>query len=663
MKTTTIFSNAVIIYYFTLLIAFCLIPFRAIALDYSEPQLIDLLPGDSIIRLNDSGNLLLLSGYELSIFEDGVVSSIATFPSANSDHQINNNKQVVWRALSIEETISPYPDYYIYLYNGGAVKLISDSSTENGHPTLNNLGQAAWVSGQYGNNLYFYSGSSTTNITASLESQYAAGLPKLTENGTVYWINENRNQIIKYENGTINTISPGIGYIIDFAVNDMGNMVISGYPVFGGGVWEVYHYHSGSLDTIYQTTFSLEVKRRIEDLRINNSNQISWSVRIHGEDADIYFYDGELSHIGRRHSTLRGQLTQLNELGQIAWVGFSLDNTEDETIYLFDGGVVKKITDNDQYIGGNSIYLNNQGLLIYKSTIESFSGNYVVSPFNNCTFTMTSSNSSFDFTGGSGSLEFTASDDCTWEAIVSDDWVNINQGISGYGSGLIEFEVETNTNTESRTATITLHNAVYTIYQSPGSDCIPTLEPTHQNFYAEGGLGTIGISIADICTWEASGENSWITIESGKSGQGYGTIMYRVSENDTIYGRGAAILVNGIMHSIQQDTSTGCTLRLAPGALSFTADGGSGTVDIITEEHCNWQASCSSDWIEFEVSQILYGLGNGQLEYKVKPNLSTSTRTAIIDVEGRIHTIRQHSPAPNHGFSLPGSTLLLLNGE
>ena len=60
------------------------------------------------------------------------------------------------------------------------------------------------------------------------------------------------------------------------------------------------------------------------------------------------------------------------------------------------------------------------------------------------------------------------------------------------------------------------------------AQCTYNISPTSKTFDQAGGTGTVSVTTQSGCTWTAQSNNSWITITSGSSGTGSGTLSYRV---------------------------------------------------------------------------------------------------------------------------------------
>jgi hypothetical protein len=89
----------------------------------------------------------------------------------------------------------------------------------------------------------------------------------------------------------------------------------------------------------------------------------------------------------------------------------------------------------------------------------------------------------------------------------------------------------------------------FTVYQSadfPNCDFI-TISPSIQTVNHGGGSFNASVLLATQtqCSWTASANVSWITITSGSSGTGNGTISYTVSTNNSGAIRSGTISATG----------------------------------------------------------------------------------------------------------------------
>jgi hypothetical protein len=83
--------------------------------------------------------------------------------------------------------------------------------------------------------------------------------------------------------------------------------------------------------------------------------------------------------------------------------------------------------------------------------------------------------------------------------------------------------------------------------------CGFTLNPTDQSFTSAGGSGSFTVTASSPnCSWIADSDSSWITVTSGASGTGNGTVSYSVAANQTSSPRTGTINVGGQIFTVTQ---------------------------------------------------------------------------------------------------------------
>ncbi|HEX3251486.1 MAG TPA: PQQ-binding-like beta-propeller repeat protein [Pyrinomonadaceae bacterium] len=90
-----------------------------------------------------------------------------------------------------------------------------------------------------------------------------------------------------------------------------------------------------------------------------------------------------------------------------------------------------------------------------------------------------------------------------------------------------------------------------------GTACVTSLAPTSQTFTGAGGNGSFNVTAPGGCNWTAVSGDSFITITSGSSGTGNGTVSFSVGSNNGPP-RGASIIVGAQIFTITQDGGGSC---------------------------------------------------------------------------------------------------------
>jgi len=89
------------------------------------------------------------------------------------------------------------------------------------------------------------------------------------------------------------------------------------------------------------------------------------------------------------------------------------------------------------------------------------------------------------------------------------------------------------------------------------SSCIFSLSLESQMFDENGGPGSVDVNASDdICDWIAVSNDGWISITTGSSGTGNGTVSYSVAVNNTGSGRSGTLTIAENTFTVNQSSST-----------------------------------------------------------------------------------------------------------
>ncbi|MBF0558167.1 MAG: BACON domain-containing protein [Nitrospirae bacterium] len=93
---------------------------------------------------------------------------------------------------------------------------------------------------------------------------------------------------------------------------------------------------------------------------------------------------------------------------------------------------------------------------------------------------------------------------------------------------------------------------------SKSTSCSYSLGSSSQTISYSGGAGNVSVTASSsACTWTAASNASWITITSGSSGTGSGTVSYSVSANTSGSSRTGTITAAGQTYTITESAATG----------------------------------------------------------------------------------------------------------
>ena len=175
------------------------------------------------------------------------------------------------------------------------------------------------------------------------------------------------------------------------------------------------------------------------------------------------------------------------------------------------------------------------------------------------------------------------------------------------------------------------------IQPSPG--CTVAIDPVTNKFDSAGGTGIITVTSPDTCMWTAVASAPWISILTGASGSGAGSIKYSIAPNTSAQSRTGTIVVGGQTHTIAQDAQGACSYTVSASATTFGSAGGSGTVTIATSSACAWTVTSSEAWIQ--IAGGASGQGAGTVGFTVSLNAGGASRTGIVHAADQDITITQ----------------------
>jgi pimeloyl-ACP methyl ester carboxylesterase len=169
-----------------------------------------------------------------------------------------------------------------------------------------------------------------------------------------------------------------------------------------------------------------------------------------------------------------------------------------------------------------------------------------------------------------------------------------------------------------------------------------------------GGLQSVAIGASASQSWSITPyptqyypDVSWVTIVSGSTGTGNGTLVISLAPNSTHITRTALLFIAGVSQYgayiyVGQD-GIPCSLSISPMSGSFPASGGNGSITGTTASNCTWGSYSDTIVNIFQVTgpyiNIAFGTfanvvitGSGTLTFTVLPNSGNAPRTDKIVV-------------------------------
>ena len=179
----------------------------------------------------------------------------------------------------------------------------------------------------------------------------------------------------------------------------------------------------------------------------------------------------------------------------------------------------------------------------------------------------------------------------------------------------------------------------------PPATCTYSIAPSTLSFGASGGNASVTVTTAAGCAWTAASDRGWMTIGSGASHSGPGTIVVSVTPNPAADARAGTLTIAGQAIAVRQDgmAAEPCTIVLSPASVSLGKDAASGTFAVAAPASCTWTAASTAMWAT--VTAGASGQGAGTVGYSVERNAASAARTATIRVADATFAISQAGDA------------------
>ena len=241
------------------------------------------------------------------------------------------------------------------------------------------------------------------------------------------------------------------------------------------------------------------------------------------------------------------------------------------------------------------------------------------------------------FAGSTGVIEVTVGPKCHWEAINTNDWIVLDSGVTGIGSGDVIYHVLPNPAFAERSGYLQIGDDVFLVRQHE-LDCSYSVSPTGR-FHGFGtGNNTFKVTAKAGCAWAVVNTNSWITITGGSSGVATGTVSYALTENRVTGRRTGLIRVADEIFTVNQ-WGTNCEVALSTAGRTHSELSETGAVSITTASGCTWSAVNTNAWITIITLDV--GTNSGSFGYLVAANPILGPRSGVITVGNQSFTVTQ----------------------
>ena len=192
----------------------------------------------------------------------------------------------------------------------------------------------------------------------------------------------------------------------------------------------------------------------------------------------------------------------------------------------------------------------------------------------------------------------------------------------------------------------------FSVAEEGRAPCTFDVSPQQQSFAATGGNGVVNVVAASACSWTATSSKGWLTIVSGATGKGNGSVSYSISENSATTVRSGTLTVAGVDVAIAQAAAepqpppqpppqpADCQYGVGSVDLRFHWHHTGSEVGLTTQSGCRWTVNSDTAWLNLLSAQE--GTGPETIRFSMSTYTEESSRTAALRVRWPAPTAGQN---------------------
>jgi hypothetical protein len=253
-----------------------------------------------------------------------------------------------------------------------------------------------------------------------------------------------------------------------------------------------------------------------------------------------------------------------------------------------------------------------------------------------CTYTIAPTNRTSPAAGESVAVAVTAGSTCTWSTTSNAAWLSVGSGGSGTGNATVNVVVAANTSTAQRTGTMTIAGQTFSVTQD-GVPCTYTIAPINRTSPAAGETVAVGVTAGSSCAWSTTSNAAWLSVGSGGSGTGDGSVSVVVAANTGTAQRTGTVTIAGETFTVVQPGTPTCTYAINPTNRTSPAGGESIAVAVTADSSCAWSTTSNAAWLSVGSGAT----GDGTVNVVVDANTGAIQRIGTVTIAGQTFTVTQ----------------------
>ena len=213
--------------------------------------------------------------------------------------------------------------------------------------------------------------------------------------------------------------------------------------------------------------------------------------------------------------------------------------------------------------------------------------------------------------------------------------MTITSGSSGTGNGAVSVSLTPNTNVAERTGTLTIAGQSVAVREDGVAPCTLDISPSTATYNKDAATGTFSVTAPAQCSWTAASNAGWLTVTSGASGSGNGTVAYSLERNRELTSRTGGIAVGQRTFVVTQGADTPpapptpvCDYAVSP--VEFTPCMSASytmSATVTAPDGCTWTAEPDASWISVTAGRT--GSGSGVVSFRVSDNFDAPRQSVV----------------------------------
>jgi hypothetical protein len=175
---------------------------------------------------------------------------------------------------------------------------------------------------------------------------------------------------------------------------------------------------------------------------------------------------------------------------------------------------------------------------------------------------------------------------------------------------------------------------------------------------SSGGAGTVTVTAPSGCLWAAAANAGFLSVTSGGSGNGNGSVGYLATANTGAASQSGTLTIAGQTFTIGEP-GIACSYSLSSAGASLASSGGAGTITVTAPSGCSWSAGANAGFLSVTPTS---GNGTGMVSYQAASNTGIANRAGTLTIAGQTFTITESGVACSYSLSSSSASLSSAGG-